>query len=232
MANGSIQQQVSAQYLQAFNLPIGVSGMQKLQTFPALQQLGYAGQLSLMKADFHGLADFKSQMSVYSSISPTLTIAWNLIKAIVPNNANILAELFTAPGLGTVGLAFQSISGFGQVFALTPSNLQSPSATTAATSVYQNTSTQANVVTSNSGSTSLIGGGAGLTTPGNANQINGLTIVGMPTLTNNSLLFNGTNLTWGPAGSEGIISLGGAFDVNDGVFPSPEQSFFFDDGDF
>lgn len=201
MANGTVQTQVSAQYLQAFNLPIGVSGMQKLQTFPALQKLGYAGQLGLMKADFHGLTDFKNQMSVYSSVSTTLTIAWNLIKAVVPNNPNILLELFTAPGLGTVGLAFQSISGFGQVFALTPSNLQSPSATTAATSVYQNTSTQANVVTSNSGSTTLVGGGAGLTTPGNASQINGLTVIGMPTLANNTLEYNGTNLTWVPAPS-------------------------------
>src|SRR5271166_2694837 len=102
MANGDVQANLSDQYLQQFNLPIGVSGMQKLQQFPALQKLGYAGQLGSMKQDFHGLSDFKSQMSKYSSVSHTLKIAFTLISAIIPNNPSIALLLKDIPGLGTV----------------------------------------------------------------------------------------------------------------------------------
>lgn len=160
MANGDVQAQVSAQYLQQFNLPLGVSGMQKLSEFPALQQLGYAGQLGSMKQDFHGLADFNQQMAKYSSASAILKLAWSLISSIAPNNINIARELFTSPGLGTVGQAFQSIEGFAQVFALTPADLSSPTATSSATSVYKNASTQSSVTTKNS--STQIGGGAGI----------------------------------------------------------------------
>lgn len=193
--NGDVQSQVSNQYLQAFNLPIGVSGMQKLQQFPALQKLGYAGQLGSMKNDFHGLVDFNQQLAKYSTASGILGIAWSLIKYISPNNPNIARLLFTAPGLGTVGQLFQTIHGFGQVFALTPNDLTSPAAVSAKASVYQNSSTQNNVTTQNS-AVAQIGGGASTTAPGNASQINGLTVIGLPTLILNTLQFNGTNLVW------------------------------------
>lgn len=150
MANGDIQQTVSAQYLQTFNLPIGVSGMQKLSEFSALQQLGYNGHLGFIKADFHGLTDFKEQMSKYSSAHPILLAAWALIVSIVPNNINIVRKLITAPGLGTVGKLFQAIEGFAQVFALSPSDLSTASAVTSATSVYKNASTQSSITTSSS----------------------------------------------------------------------------------
>lgn len=207
--NGDVQSQVSNQYLQVFNLPIGVSGMQKLQQFPALQELGYAGQLASLKNDFHGLVDFNQQMAKYSSVSGLLGIAWSLIKYISPNNPNIARLLFTAPGLGTVGQLFQTIHGFGQVFALTPDDLKTPSTVNAKTSVYKNSSTQTSVTTKNSSATQ-IGGGASTTTPGNASQINGLTVVGMPTSTLNTLQYNGTNLVWvsPPAGSGGVASPG------------------------
>lgn len=146
MANGDVQQQVSAQYLQKFNLPIGVSGMQKLQSFPQLQVLGYNGMLGSLKKDFHGLQDFKFQLNLYSSVSGILGIAWKLIKSLVPNNVILARLLFTAPGLGTVGNAFQSIDNFGQVFSLAPGDLISPAAVASKAAVYQNASTQVNVV--------------------------------------------------------------------------------------
>lgn len=126
MPNGDIQAQVSDQYLQKFNRSIGVSGMQKLQSFPTLQVLGYNGQLGSMKKDFHGLVDFYTQMAAYSSVSTMLTAAWAVIVGLVLGNANLDSLLFTSPSLGTVGSAFQSIHGFAQVFALSPGDLQSP----------------------------------------------------------------------------------------------------------
>ncbi len=202
MANGDVQANVSDQYLQHFNRSVGVSGMQKLQEFPALQNLGYNGQLASIKNDFHGLQDFKTQMTKYSSVSHKLRIAWSLISAIVPNNISILKLLYTAPGLGTVGSAFKSIHNFGQVFSLSPGDLTTPAAVSSKAAVYKNQSTQANVITQNS-STTQIGGGAGITPPGNASQLNGFTIIGIPTLTNNSLHFDGINLVWGIGGSGG-----------------------------
>lgn len=147
MANGDVHADISDQYLQQFDRSVGVSGMQKLQEFPALQKLGYAGQLGSLKNDFHGLQDFRSQMDLYSSANHILKIAWSLIKNIVPNNPNIARMLFTAPGLGIVGDAFKSIHNFGQVFALSPGDLKSPETVQAKASVYKSQSTQSNVTT-------------------------------------------------------------------------------------
>jgi hypothetical protein len=197
MANGDVQASISDQYLQTFDRSVGVSGMQKLQSFQELQKLGYAGQLGSMKQDFHGLKDFKNQMNTYSSTSRTLRIAWSLIQWIVPNNISIQSKLFTADGLGTVGQEFQSIHGFGQVFSLTPNDLKSPATVSAKASVYKNQSTQANVITDYAGQTS-IGGGASPTVYTNASAINGILVVGVPGAINNTLIFDGTNLVWGP----------------------------------
>src|SRR4051812_4379747 len=125
MANGDVHDSISDQYLQQFNRSIGISGMQKLSQFPALQQLGYNGQLGSITKDFHGLKDFKSQLSKYSSVSHTLRLAWSLISFIVPNNAAIKGLLFSSPSLGTVGKMFSSIHNFGQVFSLSPQDLTS-----------------------------------------------------------------------------------------------------------
>lgn len=153
MGNGSIQQQVSVQYLQKFSLPIGVSGMQKLSEFPTLQQLGYNGQLGYMKVDFHGLSDFYDQMLQYSNANPpVLDGPWTLISPIVPLNINIIRKLIVTPSLGTVGQMFLTIENFAQIFSLSPSDLSTPATITEATSVYKNASTQSSVTTSNSSS--------------------------------------------------------------------------------
>lgn len=194
MANGDVHDDVSDQYLQQFDRSVGVSGMQKLQQFPALQKLGYHGQLNLVKNDFHGLKDFKAQMTKYSSVSRTLVIAWSLISAIVPNNASILGLLFSSPGLGTVGNAFKSIHGFGQVFSLSSGDLKSPTAVTSKAAAANNQSTKSSVVTDNS--SQPIGGGAGISVSGNASQLNGILVVGSPTAINSVLKYDGVNLVW------------------------------------
>lgn len=211
MANGDVHDSVSDQYLQQFDRSVGVAGMQKLQEFPSLQKLGYHGQLGSMKNDFHGLTDFKTQMSKYSSVSKTLKIAWSLISAIVPNNISILRMLFTAPGLGTVGNAFKSIHGFGQVFALSAGDLKSPATVASKAAAATNQSTQTSVVTDSS--TQQIGGGSGLSFAGNASLINGFQVIGTPTSTNNSLHYDGVNLVWGPGSGGGASTLASLLDV-------------------
>lgn len=147
MANGDIHDNIADSYLQQFDRSIGISGMQKLSQFPALQQLGYNGQLGSMKNDFHGLKDFKSQLTKYSSCSFTLRTAWSLISAIVPNNISVQQLLISSPGLGTVGKMFSSIHNFGQVFSLSPKDLTSPSAVASKVSIYKGQSQQASVRT-------------------------------------------------------------------------------------
>lgn len=196
MANGDVQDNVSDQYLEQFDRPIGVSGMQKLQEFPMLQQLGYNGQLSSMKNDFHGLQDFKDQMSKYSSVSHTLKIGFTIIQAIIPNNPSIGRLLITSPGMGTVGKLFSTIQGFGQVFALTPSDLASPSSVSAKASVSSGQSTQTSITTT---SANIVGGsfgGAGVSGPVNASQLQGIQIIGLPDDEHTMLAFDGTHLVW------------------------------------
>ena len=197
MANGDVHDQVSDQYLAQFNKSVGVSGMQKLQQFPELQKLGHAGTLSHLKQDFHGLTDFKSQMAKYSSVSHTLRVAWALISAIAPNNPSIAAKLTSVPGLGSVGKDFLSIHNFGQVFSLSPGDLKTPGAVKSKSDIYKTQSTKTSVVESNP-TAQQIGGGAGLSSPGNANQLQGIQITGLPTNTNNTLQFVNGQLVWQP----------------------------------
>jgi len=212
MANGDVQNNLADQYLQKFNLPIGVSGMQKLQQFPALQKLAHAGQLSHLKKDFHGLNDFDYQMNLYSSSNYILKAAWSLIKSIVPNNPMIAQLLTTVPGLGSVGQDFLSISGFAQVFSLTPADLTSPAAVAAKVSVYQNSSTQTSNTTQNPPTQQSVSDGS---TYDSNTQINGIEVTGTPTDVNNTLVYNQSLNTfeWGAGGGGGSTTLEGLLDV-------------------
>lgn len=127
MANGDVQNQIASGYLTQFNRPLAVSAVLKLQSWSTLQNLGYNGQLSYLKSDFHGLQDFKTQMSLYSSSHIILTVAWNLIKSFVLNNLSIVLKMFVDPVMGQVGSLFRSIANFGQVFSASPSELMDPS---------------------------------------------------------------------------------------------------------
>ena len=121
-----VQNNIATGYLASFEIPIGVSVMSKLTNWQYLQQLGFAGSLSKMSATFHGLGDFSFQMDKYSSTNAILRAAWKLIQPIVPFNAKVQALMYTDPVLGHVGQDFASLSNFGQVFAVSPDELQDP----------------------------------------------------------------------------------------------------------
>lgn len=204
MANGDVHDQVSDQYLAQFNRSIGISGMQKLSQFPALQQLGYNGQLGSIKNDFHGLSDFKSQLAKYSSVSATLRAAWALISAVVPNNVSIQRLLIVSPSLGSVGKMFSSIHNFGQVFGLSSKDLTSPTAVANKVALYKGQAQQASVV--QTPRASVTSGGAGLTPQQNVdNTISGIPIIGTPQI-NSTLVYNGTSLVWTAPLSPGTSS--------------------------
>jgi hypothetical protein len=124
----AVQANLAAGYLSAFERPIGVSVQAKLMKWPFLQQLGHAGSLSFANTTFHGLPDFNTQLSAYSSTNAILTAAWNAIKQIAPLNPSVVAKMFVSPVLGQVGNEFQSLTGFGEAFAVSPDQLTSPSA--------------------------------------------------------------------------------------------------------
>lgn len=124
----SVQLNISAGYLSAFENPLGVSVMAKLAQWPVLQRLGFAGSLGHLNQNFHGLTDFKNELTDYSSTSDLLEAAWLVIKQVVPVNPVVSALLFSSPTLGQVGKEFQQLSGFGQVFAITPDQLKQPTA--------------------------------------------------------------------------------------------------------
>ena len=47
-------------------------------------------------------------------------IAWQVIQALVPNNAKVLSEELEVAGMGLVGAFLLSIPGFGQVLGIVP----------------------------------------------------------------------------------------------------------------
>jgi hypothetical protein len=123
----AVQTNIAEGYLSAYERPIAVSVMDKTQQWPFLQQLSFASTLELQKETFHGLNDFKIQMEKYSSTNWMLSQAWKVIQLLVPLNGQVATLIYVDRTLGKVGKAFQSLQNFGQVFALSPTELQSPS---------------------------------------------------------------------------------------------------------
>jgi hypothetical protein len=121
-----VQTNLATGYLASFERPLAVSVMAKAQSWPFQQQLGFAAMLQYLKTTFHGLLDFQVQMASYSSSNAILTAAWNLIKTTVPPNPQVSTLMYIDPTLGPVGLQFQQLQNFGQVFALSPTELQQP----------------------------------------------------------------------------------------------------------
>lgn len=124
----TLQTNLAAGYLSSFERPIAVSVMAKASSWPFLQELGFAGSLPHQNKTFHGLNDFKNQMSMYSSTNMILAAAWRVIQMIIPNNPSVQALMYVDHSLGQVGSQFKQLQNFGQVFALSPSELKSPSA--------------------------------------------------------------------------------------------------------
>lgn len=123
MANLDPQNSIAATVSASYDKPIAVSVINKLDKFPFLQELGFNGQLGFLKEKFLGLDDFNDEMTLYSNSNTILKAAWNLIKLRVPLNLDLLKSLYQDPNLGTVGDAFRSLVGFGQVFAVNPDQL-------------------------------------------------------------------------------------------------------------
>lgn len=124
----SVQSNIASGYLSSFENPIGVSVMAKAQSWPFLQKLTFGSTLDMQKSTFHGLGDFKSQMQRYSSTHWILTAAWRVVQMLVPNNSSVASLMYNDPALGPVGKVFKELPSFGQVFALSPSELKNPSA--------------------------------------------------------------------------------------------------------
>jgi hypothetical protein len=121
-----INSNVTEEYLSKFDRAINISTVQKLTKWPFLQQLGYNGHMPHVNKDFHGLQDFKIQLTKYSNTHILLRAAWAVISQLVPMNASILLKLFSAPGLGQVGSLFGSLHSFGQVFGVSVDELKDP----------------------------------------------------------------------------------------------------------
>ena len=124
MANGDTQNNIAADTAASYDRPIAVSVINKLEKFPFMQELAYNGILGFLKQGFLGLQDFFEEMTVYSSVSTLLKAAWGLIVHRVPLNLDVERNLYTTESLGTVGLVFQQMVGYDQVFAVDPDDLQ------------------------------------------------------------------------------------------------------------
>lgn len=122
----SAQSDISSGVLQQFNVSIGLNLQSKLQDWPSRQSTQYGAVKNLVSGDFHSLADFKTQMTMYSSVSHTLRIAWGLIKQLVPNNAQLLATLVNIPGFGKVGQQVLSLVGISNILVAPQNILQNP----------------------------------------------------------------------------------------------------------
>lgn len=114
MAN-EVQSQLASGILDQFHVSIGLNLQSKLQDWQGRQMTQYGSIKGLMNADWHGLADFDFQMSLYSSANHILRIAWKLIKSLVPNNPKILLTLIKIPGFGQVGMQVLSLIGISNI---------------------------------------------------------------------------------------------------------------------
>ena len=122
----SAQNDIASGDLQQFNVSIGLNIQSKLQDWPGRQSVQYGAVKNLVSGDFHSLADFKTQMTMYSSISHTLRVAWRLIEQLVPNNAQLLATLISIPGFGKVGQQVLSLVGISNILVAPQNILQNP----------------------------------------------------------------------------------------------------------
>ena len=96
--------------------PISISVMTKLSQWAFQQELSYNAQLPYIAADFMGLQDAYSQLSVYSASNTILQSAWNTIKNTYKLNLNVNKEMYVDSTLGQVGNLFLSIPNYAQVF--------------------------------------------------------------------------------------------------------------------
>lgn len=111
-----------AQYLR----PIGVAIIPNGQDWSSRQRIQYEAIKGLMRADFHGLDDFKEQLNLYSATNiQILRPAYSAIRALIPVNRNILQKLVFNPVLGMwVGRFLLKVVGFEKAFTVPTSILE------------------------------------------------------------------------------------------------------------
>jgi hypothetical protein len=111
--SNEVQSNLSSGILDQFHVSIGLSLQNKLSNWQGRQDIQYESIKGLMNVDFHSLLDFKFQMAMYSSTNNILQVAWNLIQALVPNNAKLLATLIKLPSFGNIPLGSSVLSLVG-----------------------------------------------------------------------------------------------------------------------
>lgn len=117
----TVQTSLAIGTVNQFGVPLSVSLVCKSQDWQTRQKISYQSIIDNIRQDFHGLADFKQQMTMYSNALGTSgKIAWQVIQALVPNNAKVLSEELEVAGMGLVGAFLLSIPGFGQVLGIVP----------------------------------------------------------------------------------------------------------------
>ena len=127
----AIQDNISNDYLAQYNLNLGVSAVQKINNFAFIQKLTYNGILESLKENFLGLKDWSDQIAAYSATNGSiLTPAYNVIKSIIPLNAEVTKNIVDSESLGLVGNLFETVQGFDKVFSLSDSELTDPSTIT------------------------------------------------------------------------------------------------------
>lgn len=110
MAN-QVQSQIASGILDQFHVSIGLNLQSKLQDWQGRQQIQYGAMKGLMQKDWHSLADFYFEMSLYSSTNNILRSAWSVIQSMVPNNPRVLSTLITLSNFGLVGQQILSLVG-------------------------------------------------------------------------------------------------------------------------
>jgi hypothetical protein len=124
--DNEINTTLSSDYLAGFDKVLSISVMARLSVFPFLQQLGFAGQQGSLVQNYHGLQDFVTQMKLYSSAHPVLELGWKAIEQTALLNLKANAQTFADPDLGRVGILFQTMPNFGQVFSVSEQDLANP----------------------------------------------------------------------------------------------------------
>ena len=126
MAN-TVQTQIASGILDQFHVTIGLSLQSKLQDWSSRQAMQYGSIKGLMNPDWHGLADFNSEMNLYSSTNLILRIAWGIISNLVPNNPQLTATLINIAGFGLVGQQVLSLVGVANIIMAPQDILTNPS---------------------------------------------------------------------------------------------------------
>lgn len=112
-------------YFSSFNKPLSVAVISKLTKWPNLQTLGHDANLKDVGRNFHGLSDAKAELQKHDMANPmVLGSAWNAIKPIIGNNAEISKQMIDTSNLGKVGKSVLQYPSMGAVFAVSPDELK------------------------------------------------------------------------------------------------------------